>query len=96
MICGVCNREWADVNIKVLTLTAQEKENVSKLTNAPAPDTFVYCTPCWKLLHTREQEAQFIANTMRAHLRSKRHPKADKVAEKMLHFLLSKSGKPVS
>jgi len=96
MICGICERQWPDDRCKVIRLTDPEKLNVQTMSGKPAPEQFVYCGPCWKLLSNRRQGAEFIAGTMRATLRAQGHPKADQIAKKTLDFLILKSGKPVS
>lgn len=96
MICGVCKREWPTESCKVIHLTDTERLSVKRATGQEAPTEYIYCKPCWKLLSDRRQGAQYIAGTMQASLKSHGHPKAEEVGKKMLDFLLSKSGKPVS
>lgn len=44
--CGVCNRKVNQTDCEVIKLTEQEK----KLAGEGAPDTMVYCKPCWRAL----------------------------------------------
>jgi len=95
MICGICKRPWEDDKCHVLKLTAAEKDFARKNTGE-APDRYIYCGPCWKLLANRQQGAQFIAGSFRAAVAGAGSEKAEKAARKMLAFLIEKSGKPVS
>jgi len=96
MKCGVCSREWPKEHCRTIVLTAVERAYVMAATGGAAPDEYVYCNPCWKLLSNRQQGAQFIAGSFQASFQASGHPKAAQVGKKMLNFLIAKSGKPVS
>lgn len=95
MICGICNRPWADERCHTITLTEQEQAIVFQTTGQKV-ETYTYCGPCWKLLQDPRQGAQFIAGSMRAAARAAGNPNADKVGKRTFDFLLSRVKKPVS
>lgn len=96
MKCGICSREWNDAQCKVIPLTEAEREHIRKTLGKEPPDRYVYCAPCWRLLSNREQGAQFIAGMIRAGLRDRADPRAEKIGRRMYQYLIERSGKTVS
>ena len=95
MICCVCNRAWDDERCHTITLTAAERELVSKAMGKPV-ESCTYCGPCWKLLQDRQQGAQLIAGLTRALYKEAGNPAADQAGRRIFDFLVSKPKKSVS
>lgn len=94
--CVVCNRQVPEGQGKTLVLSEQEKVFVRSSGQEP-PESYVYCTPCIRLLSDRESGAQLIKGTLQAQLRSSGVPQAESIATSYYQFLIQKAkSKPVS
>ena len=93
MKCCICNRERSETDCVVLTLTDEEKKFSSDMGQG-APDTLVYCKPCYKVLTDREQGARLMQGTFR--MNAGDLPGAAQYAQRLYDRLIQKSGKKPS
>lgn len=94
--CCVCSRAVGMSGAR-LELTASEKEFVTNTTREPAPDYYLYCKPCLRLLMDRQAGAQLQKGVLQASLRGNGVPNAERIASKYHDFLVSHAAKkPVS
>lgn len=88
MICCVCKRDWPDSKGRTLVLTDAEKQHMESL-GIEAPDTFLYCGPCWRVLSDKMLGAQFIKGSLQMQLRAQGVPNAEELGQRYMEKLLA-------
>jgi len=88
--CGVCGKkDLSKQEVIVLHLTEAEKALARK--SGKAPDEYVYCKPCHRILQTPLAGAELIKGTLVVNLKAAGVPNAEEMADKYFRFLLKRA-----
>jgi len=92
-ICCVCSRILGEQEGQLLTLTEAEKEYIRMATGEEAPESYIYCKPCYRILSDRNAGAQLLVGTLKNTLKAWGSYGAEKAAKEYQRFLLGKAAK---
>lgn len=91
MKCEICGRDRQLSEGTTILLSEEDRAFVAHATGVPAPTSYFYCNPCYKVVTDREQGARLISNQLEMQLRASGNPHAAKIAGRVYKFLIEKS-----
>lgn len=95
MKCSVCNRERKEG--QTITLTAEERQAMSKASLGPVSESYFYCQACYRILTDRVQGAQLYRGLLQASLARSGVRNSNHIASRFYQFLVDRAAKkPVS